>query len=224
MTQAVTSPGKPTSSRPLSATHSSVNLPPVPQRPAPTASGDPRGEKASSLYALGIQAQDIAGEIALAAELLESDDPEEQQTAINLIESYLAAADHTAALLADKADNVARYVDHLRAVSEFRKQQAQRLAELAAADARRAEKLTNYMLKVLTTLQPEATKFSLPTHELRSRQSTSVEITDEGLIPEELMRIKVEKAPDKSAIKQALKQGQDIPGAQLITKRNWSIN
>ena len=124
-------------------------------------------------------------------------------------------------MLADKADNVARYVDHLRALASFRSDQASRLADLAAADQRRADKLTDYMLKVLTTLQPDATKFSLPTHELRSRQATSVEIVDEELLPDELMRVK--KAPDKSAIKAALKRGDAVPGAQLVTRRSWTV-
>lgn len=43
----------------------------------------------------------------------------------------------------------------------------------------------------------------------------SVEIEDEGLIPSQLMREKVERAPDKAAIKAALEQGEQVPGARL---------
>lgn len=189
-------------------------------------SGSPQGEKASSLYALGIQAQDIAGEIAAAATLLDSDDPAEQEAACGLIETYLAAQDHTLELVFDKADNVARYIDHLKAIAAFRADQATRLAELAAADQRRADQLSDYLLKVLTTLQPEATKFSLPTHELRSRKSAAVEITDETLIPEHLRREPKPRAampPDKTAIKAVLAAGRPVPGAALTERRSWSI-
>lgn len=185
-------------------------------------SENPRGEGASSLYALGIQAQDIAGEIALAAELLDGD-PENEATAIALIETYLEAQGHTLAALERKADNICLYVDHLNAIAKFRKEQSQRLAELAAADERRAQALTDYMLKVMTALQPEATKFSLPTHELRSRRSEAVEIEDEDLIPDDMFREKVSKTPDKAAIKAALKAGQQIVGARLVSRTNWSI-
>jgi len=185
-------------------------------------SDNPRGEGASSLYALGIQAQEIAGEIALAAELLDGD-PENEATAVALIETYLEAQGHTLSALESKADNICRYVDHLAAVARFRKEQSQRLAELAAADERRAQQLTDYMLKVLTTLQPDVTKFSLPTHELRSRKSEAVEIDDEDLIPDDMFREKVTRSPDKSAIKAALKAGQQIIGARLVSRANWTI-
>ena len=187
-----------------------------------SSSENPRGEGASSLYALGIQAQDIAGEIALAAELLDGD-PENEATAIALIETYLEAQAHTASAIESKADNICRYIDHLSAVARFRKEQAQRLADLAAADERRAQQLTDYMLKVLTTLQPGASKFSLPTHELRSRKSEALEIDDEDLIPDDMFREKVTRSPDKAAIKAAIKAGQDIVGARIVSRTNWSI-
>jgi len=183
---------------------------------------DPRGKGASSLYALGIQAQDIAGEIALAAELLDGD-PENEATAISLIETYLEAQGHTHALIESKADNICRYVDHLAATAKFRKEQGRRLIELAEEDEHRAQQLTDYMLKVLTTLFPDQPKFSLPTHELRSRRSEAVEIDDEDLIPDDMFRIRTSRSPDKTAIKAAIKAGQEIVGARLVSKTNWSI-
>lgn len=191
--------------------------------PASRPSAESRATGGTSLYALGIQAQVIDGELALAAELLDTDDPAQEQTAIALIEQYLEAAQHTKSALADKADNICRYIDHLQAVAQFRKDQAKRLADLAAADQRRAQSLTDYMLKVLTGLHPTESKFSLPTHELRSRRSESVEIDDEGLIPDDMFRTKTTREPDKASIKAALKAGQQIAGARLITRTNWSI-
>lgn len=226
MTLATRSPGAPSSSAPTSAPPTLPPLPAAPTTTGPAASGANTTPQASSLYALGIAAQDIAGEIALAAELLDSDDPTERQAAVQLVETYLAAAEQTQSQLASKADNVCRYIDHLQAVAAFRKQQGQRLAELAAADARRAETLATYLFKVLTTLEPSATKFSLPTHELRSRKSTAVVITDEELIPEHLRtepKPRAEMPPSKTAIKAVLAAGRAVPGAELVERRNWSI-
>jgi hypothetical protein len=227
MTSAPHSPGAATSSRSTSAIPTSTSSgkgrqPSALPHSSISRTENPRGEGASSLYALAIQAQDIAGEIALAAELLDGD-PEHEETAIALIETYLEAQGHTMALIESKADNICRYVDHLSAVAQFRKEQAKRLAELAAEDERRAQQLTDYMLKVLTTLYPEQVKFSLPTHELRSRKSEAVEIDDEDLIPDDMFREKVTRSPDKTAIKAALKAGQEIVGARLVSRTNWSI-
>ncbi len=220
------------SATPTSTTSAPANHPPGRKRSLSsttsalatnTSSTDPRAQGAESLYALGIQAQYVDGELALAAELLGSDDPDQEDTAIRLVEQYLEAQAHTAALLESKADNICRYIDHLQAVAKFRKDQSQRLAELAAADEKRAQSLTDYMLKVLTTLQPEANRFSLPTHELHSRRSEAVEIEDEDLIPDDLFKSKTTRSPDKTAIKAALKGGQEIAGARIVQRTNWTI-
>ena len=79
------------------------------------------------------------------------------------------------------------------------------------------------MLKVLTALRPEVRNFSLPTHELRSRRSEAVEIEDEDLIPDDLFKSKTTRTPDKTPIKAALKGGQEIVGARLVQRTNWSI-
>lgn len=194
-----------------------MSLPSLPARE------NPRGEGASSLYALGIQAQEISGELALAAELLGTDDPQQEETAIALIEQYLEAQGHTQSLITAKADNICNFIDSLRATAEFRRNQAKRLAELAEADAKRAQSLTDYMLNVLTRLYPEQPSFSLPTHELKSRRSEAVEIEDEELIPDDLFRTKTTRSPDKTAIKAAIKGGQEIVGARLVQRTNWTI-
>jgi hypothetical protein len=46
-----------------------------------------------------------------------------------------------------------------------------------------------------------------------SQKPLSVQILDEGLIPDEFMRIKVE--PNKTLIGEKLKAGEDVPGATL---------
>jgi hypothetical protein len=38
------------------------------------------------------------------------------------------------------------------------------------------------------------------------------------------VRITTATSPDKGAIKAALKAGQQIPGAQLVARRSWSIH
>lgn len=151
-TASTTSSGSASSIQQQMPTSTSASFNPEALDVLPTTSlppSPPQLQGSDSLYVLGIQAQDIAGEIALAVELLESDDPEEQQAAIHLVEHFLEAADHHQSLLVEKSDKIAHYIDVLRAQSDFRKQQAARLTDLAAADARRADKLLSYMTGVL---------------------------------------------------------------------------
>ena len=77
-------------------------------------------------------------------------------------------------LLARKADATCWVIDHLRAQGSYRQQQAKRLVELAKGDQRRADALENTLVFVLTRLQPAATRFSFPHHELTSRRSEAV--------------------------------------------------
>jgi hypothetical protein len=176
------------------------------------------------LYHLGLQAQEISGEIALALELIDSDDSEERETGEALIQQYFAAKGQ----VETKADNYCFLINNvLRDRARFRKEQAKReydrLVALAESDERKAARMEALLIDVLTKLEPGQTRFDLPRYRISSRSSTSVEITDEDLIPEDMLRVKTSTAPDKALIKRAIQSGQDIPGAQLTTNTNWSI-
>ena len=96
-------------------------------------------------------------------------------------------------------------------------------AQEARSDVSRADALEESLVLVLTRLQPAATRFSFPNHELTSRRSQAVEIDDEEALATEWLTVKTTSQPDKAAIKEALKAGQQIPGAQLISRRSWRI-
>ena len=96
--------------------------------------------------------------------------------------------------------------------------------ELAKCDQRRADALETTLVFVLTRLQPSVNRFSFPHHELTSRRSEAVEISSVEELEPEWLRVTTATAPDKGAIKAALKAGQQIQGAQLVTRRSWSIH
>lgn len=66
-------------------------------------------------------------------------------------------------------------------------------------------------------------KLSLPHSKISYRKSNSVNIIDLNLIPKEYIKIKMEKSPDKTAIKKAIDNGKDIMGAEIITNYNMQI-
>lgn len=179
-----------------------------------------------SLFHLAADAQYIDGEIGIAAELLESDDPKNRQIAADLIEELLLAQGHAKDRVLAKADNVCAYLQNLRAQADYRANEAKRLKALADADAAKVKALEGYLIGALQTALPGQTKYSLPTFEVRSRATESVELLDADAVPTELRKTppaQADMAPDKTAIKAVLKAGKTVPGAVLKQSRSWSI-
>jgi len=181
-------------------------------------------QRSGSLWQLGIEAQELTTAIGLLAEQLEADDDDTRAQALAELEAALLAEEGNKAALTAKADATCWVIEHLRGQAAYRQQQAKRLTELSRSDASRADALEDSLVLVLTRLQPSATRFSFPNHELSSRKSQAVEIDDEEALPSEWLAHKTISQPDKTAIKEALKAGHLIPGAQLVSRRSWRIH
>jgi hypothetical protein len=180
-------------------------------------------QRSGSLWQLGIEAQELTTAVSQLAEQLESDDAEVRAQALAELEAVLLAEEGNKAALAAKADATCWVIEHLRGQAAYRQQQAKRLTALASGDASRADALEESLIFVLTQLQPAATRFSFPNHELRSTRSTAVAIENEALLDPEWLAVKTTFQADKAAIKAALKAGQEITGAHLISRRSWRI-
>ena len=179
--------------------------------------------RSASLWQLGIEAQELTTTIGQLAEQLEADDDTRAQ-ALAELEAALLAEEGNKQALAAKADATCWVIEHLRGQAAYRQQQAKRLTELSRSDASRADALEDSLVLVLTRLQPKATRFSFPNHELSSRKSQAVEIDDEEALDHQWLSFTTTSKPDKAAIKEALKAGTEITGAQLISRRSWRIH
>jgi hypothetical protein len=206
-------------------------LTPIPAAVAAVSAEDPAAtgpvcslQRSGSLWQLGIEAQELTTAIGLLAEQLETDDLEQRQSALAELEAALLAEVGNKAALAAKADATCWVIEHLRGQAAYRQQQAKRLSDLARSDAGRADALEESMVFVLTQLQPAATRFSFPNHELSSRKSQAVVIDDEQALDSEWLAVTTTSKPDKAAIKKALKAGRQISGAQLLSRRSWRIH
>jgi hypothetical protein len=211
-----------------------LTAPAIPLSPALTQSAGPACNlqrvapqgapgKSGSLWQLGIEAQELTTTIGQLAEQLEADDDTRVQ-ALAELEAALLAEEHNKAALAAKADATCWVIEHLRGQASYRQQQAKRLTELSRSDASRADALEDSLVLVLTRLQPTATRFSFPNHELSSRKSQAVEIDDEDALDPQWLSFSTTSKPDKAAIKEALKAGGEIIGAQLVSRRSWRIH
>ena len=114
-----------------------------------------------------------------------------------------------------KLENVACWIKDLKAEAEALKNEKQALAERQKVAENKAESLKKWLAYAL-----QGEKFKTSKCAISFRKSEAVEVTDEGLnnlIKEhdELLTYKTPE-PNKTAIKQALKDGLSVEGVQLV--------
>jgi hypothetical protein len=188
-------------------------------RPAATA-------QSTNLYGLTCDAYRLEVAITEAAEGLISDDPEVVAAATAELEALIAAGEGAKDALLAKADSWCWVIDRLRDQAASRKAHAARLTALAQADERKADTMLDKLTDRLLFLDPAATKFDLPSHQLRSTKVTTVEIEDDLLpedLPAEYQRTKTVTQIDRAALKAALKGGAVVKGASLQEHRSWRL-
>ena len=114
-----------------------------------------------------------------------------------------------------KLENVACWIKDLKAEAEALKNEKQALAERQRVAENKAESLKKWLAYAL-----QGEKFKTPKCAISFRKSEAVEVTDEGLNNlmkehDELLTYKAPE-PNKTAIKQAIKDGLSVAGVQLV--------
>ena len=183
-------------------------------------------EKLSNLYALTCDAYNLEVAITEAAEGLVSDDPEVVAAATAELEALIAAGEGAKDALMAKADAWCWVIDRLTDQAAARRAHAARLTELAKADDRKADAMTEKLIDRLLFLEPAATRFDLPTHQLKSTKVTKVEVDDDMEpedMPVEYQNSNTTITVDKTALKNALKAGTVVKGATLLEYRSWRL-
>ena len=114
-----------------------------------------------------------------------------------------------------KLENVACWIKDLKAEAEALKNEKQALAERQRVAENKAESLKKWLAYAL-----QGEKFKTTKCAISFRKSEAVEVTDEGLNNlmkehDELLTYKAPE-PNKTAIKQAIKDGLSVAGVQLV--------
>lgn len=141
-----------------------------------------------------------------------------------LVEEYPDLADD-ADLRADMIDGSTAAYDVLdRILTKMREAEADgraiaervdRLASREDAADKRAQAMRRLALRLMTAGDLRSVR--LPEGTLsRVKGRESVEVTDEAALPKKLWKEVVNRAPDKAAIKDLLRAGLPVPGAQLV--------
>ena len=126
--------------------------------------------------------------------------------------------------LETKAQNVAFFVRNLEATAAAIKQAEADMAARRKAMENRADSLKRYIFESMTVAGIE--KIECPHFRLAIKNNpAAVEIFEPGLLPASFMRTPEPPppAPDKTAIKEAMKAGQDVPGARLTSGQRLEI-
>lgn len=125
-------------------------------------------------------------------------------------------------VLEDKADNIAAWIDELTNAAKRKKAKAKEWNDSAKADLNKADSLKKYLIQELTHAgkkKMETDRFLLSTR----NNAPSTVIDDATLIPDTFKTKKVTESVDKTAIKEAIKLGKDVPGAHLQASKSITI-
>lgn len=154
---------------------------------------------------------------AIIESLLDQEDPETGELLCDMeqLEAVLMERD-------TKIENIALYIKNKTAEAEAIKTEKMNLEKRQKAAANKAERAKGFLEEYL-----KGQKFSTPKVAVSYRKSKAVEINETAFWPwavdhTEYVRRK-DPEPDKAAISAALKNGQEIPGAELVEKLSMSI-
>ena len=117
-----------------------------------------------------------------------------------------------------KIENVALWVKNLKADMDALKAEKEAFAEREKNCKAKVESLSEWLKTALNAMPFETAKVKIS-----FRSSEAVEIVDESIIPKKYFRTKIEKSPDKTAIKEAIKSGLKIKGVELKPNKNIQI-
>lgn len=156
---------------------------------------------------------ELEGNLLHVVELANSAKPEDQQLFADTIESLQDS-------IADKAIGYGKVINQLVADEK-------QLADKIKHDQERKRALSNNISRLKLALQhgmETAGKDKIKDIDLSiwiQNNPVSIAVTDDKLIPGEFTE--VEKKLNKTAIKRALNEGEEVPGAKLVQTRSIRI-
>lgn len=129
--------------------------------------------------------------------------------------------------LEEKADNIGCLLKELEAATYAIKAEEQRLAERRKKKEKLYDRLKNYLSDSL--LGMGINKLETTRNAITFRKSEVAEVNEAAFMEwakvnrADLITVKVTESANKTEIKKALKSGEEIPGAVLVTKNNLQL-
>lgn len=120
-----------------------------------------------------------------------------------------------------KAEDYGHAILNLKGMATAAKAEKERLAGLQKFYENAQKRLTDALSTAMQVFGHE--KVENATMRLSLRHSTATEVDDLDQLPAEFKTTKVEVVADKTAIKKAIQQGEDVPGAHLVENVSLQI-
>lgn len=118
-----------------------------------------------------------------------------------------------------KADGYIESISRYKALAEAADVRIKEMQRIKKTSENIEKRLKERLLQAMVVMDVD--KIELGLRKLSIRNTTAVNITDEAHIPAEY--IIIEQKYDKTRIKDALKSGDVIPGAELVTNKTIQI-
>lgn len=150
-------------------------------------------------------------------EIINSYDPETGE----ITEEAIQKLNDSGLAIEEKSVNTAKVIQMYTDNEESVDKEIERLKNIKKSIGRNKQRLKDNIKYCMdeTGIQ----KIETDLYKISFRKSESVEVYDEALIAPEYIKETTKTAPDKTAIKKALKEGLDIQGAKLIQSNNLQI-
>lgn len=124
--------------------------------------------------------------------------------------------------LKEKCQNVAAYQQNLIATASAKREAAARLIAQAEALESRADSLIEYLDSNMQ--RSGITEITCPLFTVKYKKNPpSVSIIDDKLLDKRFIKTKVTESVDKIAIKKAIKDGEKVEGAELVSAQRLVI-
>ena len=114
-----------------------------------------------------------------------------------------------------KIENIGLFYKNIKAEAEMVKAEKNAMADRQRVLENKAESLKQYLAYALN-----GQKFSTGKVAMSFRKSESVNIPDDTKIDDKWCVVTQVRKPDKTAIKEAIKAGEEVAGAEIIVKNN----
>lgn len=117
----------------------------------------------------------------------------------------------------EKVEGIACWIKELTAYAKAVKEEKDKLADRQKAAENKVDSLKKYLMYALN-----GQKFKTPKVAISYGKTTSVDVPDWREVPKEYLKEK-DPEPDKMAIKKAIQEGEEVPGASLVEKQHIRI-
>ena len=162
---------------------------------------------APTLYGITAELNDILAQL----EELGGEITPELEQALSINEEQFVA----------KAEDYGHAILNLKGMAAAAKAEKERLTALQRFYENTQKRLTDALSNAMQVFGHD--KVENATMRLSLRHTTATEVDDLDALPQEYKTTKVEVVADKTAIKKAIQQGEDVPGAHLVENVSLQI-